>query len=227
MVSEKSRADSEKVYEYDDGGRVKKVLCGGEVVESYNYGKDGRTVTVKDGNGEDYIYNYDVFGRLVNEKNRLGLEQTYLYDANGELEIQKNFDNSIQTITYSQNRTTRTVTYSDGSENIFVYDSLGNITEAQNAYGKTVYRYDSGARLIYQKDVTTGEEVYFEYDDAENRIKLLSTNRETSYTYGKNNEVKEIFDNKLRMSVELKNEMDKKNKHNYRKYYYFSWKRQL
>ena len=89
------------------------------------------------------------------------------------------------------------------SEKSYVYDSLGNITEAQNAYGKTVYRYDSGACLIYQKDVTTGEEVYFEYDDAGNRIKLLSTNRETSYTYGKNNEVKEIFDNKQRISVQL------------------------
>ncbi len=208
LIKEKSRADSEKSYVYDEGGRIKEIWCGGEIVESYEYGQNSRTVTVKDGNGENYIYNYDTFGRLVSEKNRLELEQSYLYDVNGELKTQTNFDNSIQTITYSQNRTIRTVTYSDGSENIFVYDSLGNITEAQNAYGKTVYRYDSGARLVYQKDVTTGEEIYFTYDDAGNRTKLLSTNRETSYTYGKNNEVKEIFDNKQRLSVKLQYDMN-------------------
>ena len=216
LVSEKSRADSEKVYKYDDGGRVTKVLCGGEVVESYNYGKDSRTVTVKDGKGEDYIYNYDAYGRLTDEINRKGLSQSYIYDEDGQLKRQTNFDGSTTTIVYSSDRTVRTVNYSDGSENRFVYDSLGNIIEAQNAYGKTLYQYDQGGRLIYQKDVTTGEEVYFEYDDAGNRTKLLSSNRETLYTYGQNHEVKEIFDNKQRLSVKL--EYDKNGREVLRKF---------
>ncbi len=145
----------------------------------------------------------DDFGRVENEKNRLGLTQNYFYDDEGKLKTQTNFDSAISTIIYSSNRIVRTVRYEDCSENCFVYDVVGNITEAQNAYGKTVYRYDSGARLVYQKDITTGEEVYFTYDDTGNRTKLLSSNRETSYTYGKNNEVKEIFDNKQRLSVQL------------------------
>lgn len=58
--------------------------------------------------------------------------------------------------------------------------------------------------MIYQKDVTTGEEIWFEYDDAGNRTRLLSTNRETLYSYGSNNEIKEIFDNKQRISIKLK-----------------------
>ena len=61
------------MYEYNATGRVIKVLCGGEVVESYTYGPNSCTVTVKDGNGNDYLYNYDGFGRLVNERNRAGL----------------------------------------------------------------------------------------------------------------------------------------------------------
>ena len=203
LIKERNRADSEKSYEYDDGGRVTKVLCGGEAVESYTYGQNNRTVTVKDGNGENYIYNYDAFGRLVNEKNRIGLEQYYSYDPDGQLETQTNFDGSSTTIVFSKDRTIRTVKYSDGSENRFVYDSIGNITEAENAYGKTIYKYDQGGRMVYQKDVTTGEEIHFTYDNAGNRIKLLSSNRETVYTYGKNNEVKEIFDNKQRISVKL------------------------
>ena len=203
LAKERNRSDTEKSYEYDAAGRITKVLCGGEVVESYSYGPNNRTVTVKDGNGHDYLYNYDGFGRLVNERNRAGLEQNYYYDEEGQLKTQINFDNSTTTINYSPNRTIRTVNYSDGSQNRFVYDAIGNIIEAENAYGKTIYQYDQGGQLIYQKDVTTGEEIYFEYDDAGNRIRLYSTNRETKYTYGKNNEVKEIFDNKQRISIKL------------------------
>ena len=216
LVKEKSRADSEKSYEYDDGGRITKVLCGGEVVESYSYGQNNRAVTVKDGNGENYIYNYDGFGRLVNEKNRIGLEQNYYYDSDGQLKNQTNFDGSSTTIIYSNDRTIRTVKYSDGSENRFVYDSIGNITEAENAYGKTLYKYDQGGRLVYQKDVTTGEEIHFIYDASGNRTKLLSSNRETVYTYDKNNNVKELFDNKQRMRVQL--EYDKNGREVLRKF---------
>ncbi len=98
----------------------------------------------------------------------------------------------------------RTVNYSDGSQNRFVYDSIGNVVEAENAYSKTIYQYDQGGVLIYQKDVTTGEKVRFDYDSAGNRTRFYSTNRETKYTYGKNNEVKEIFDIKYRLSIKLK-----------------------
>ncbi len=70
--------------------------------------------------------------------------------------------------------------------------------------------------MIYQKDVTTGEEVYFEYDEAGNRIRFYSSNRETVYAYGKNSEVKEIFDNKQRIRVQL--EYDKKGREVLRKF---------
>ena len=203
LTKERNRADSEKSYEYDRAGRVTKVLCGGEVVESYTYGADSRTITVKDGNGNDYLYNYDAFGRLTSERNRSSLEQNYFYDEEGELKTRNSFDDGTTTISYSSDRTVRTVRYSDGSENRFVYDMIGNITEAQNAYGRTQYRYDQGGHMVYQKDVTTGEEIYFTYDDAGNRIRLESSNRQTSYAYGKNNEVKEIFDNKQRISIKL------------------------
>lgn len=216
LIKERTRADSEKSYEYDRAGRVVKVLCGDEVIESYIYGTYGRTLTVKDGNGNDYLYNYDGFGRLASERNRNNLEQKYYYDADGKLKSKTDFSGGIVEVNYSADRSVRTVRYSDGSENRFVYDSLGNIIEAQNEYGKTLYRYDQGARLIYQKDTATGEEVYFEYDPAGNRKKLYSTNRETTYSYGKNNEVKEIFDNKQRVSIKL--EYDKNGRELLRKF---------
>ena len=216
LIKERNRADSEKSYEYDAAGRVTKVLCGGQVVESYSYGPNNRTVTVKDGNGNDYLYNYDGFGRLVNERNRAGLEQNYYYDEEGQLKSKSNFDETTTTINYSSNRTVKTIHYSDGSENRFVYDALGNVLEAENAYGKTIYQYDQGGRLINQNDVTTGEELNFEYDDVGNRTRLYCSNRETLYTYGKNNELKEIFDNKQRISIKL--EYDKNGREILRKF---------
>ena len=203
LLQERNRADSQKNYEYDKGGRVVKLLCGSEVVEAYDYEIDNRTITVTDGNGEQYIYHYDAYGRLTDEQNRNGLIQAYTYDVEGQNKGQSNFDGSTTTIVYSSDRTVRTVCYSDGSQNKFVYDAMGNMIESANAYGTTVYQYDAGGRLIYQKDVTTGEEVYFEYDAAGNRTRLYSSNRETVYSYGKNNEVKEIFDNKQRVRVQL------------------------
>ena len=203
LIKEKSRGDSEKSYLYDAGGRLTSMLCGGEVIESYEYSADSLTVWVSDGRGEKYTYKYDAFGRLSNEINRNGLSQTYLYDAQGQLENQTGFDGSTTAIIYSSDRSVKTVQYSDGSSNRFVYDAIGNIVEAENAYGKILYRYDQAGLLIYQKDVTTGEELYFEYDAAGNRTRLYSSNRESSYSYGKNNEVKEFFDNKQRLRVQL------------------------
>ena len=204
LIKEKSRADSEKSYEYDKTGRVTKVLCGGEVVESYSYGANGRSVTVKDGNGNEYLYNYDSFGRLINEKNRNALEQMYYYDVEGELKAKTDFAGTSTIIEYSLDRTVRTITYSDGSKNRFVYDAIGNIIEAENEYGKTEYKYDQAGFLVYQKDITSGEEIIFDYDAAGNRTLMESTNRQTLYYYGKNNEVKEVFDNKQRFGVKLK-----------------------
>ncbi len=216
IVKEHTRADSEKTYEYDKTGRITAVMCGGEVVESYDYGTDSLVVTVTDGNGNEYFYNYDAYGRLVKERNRIILEQNYFYDSDGQLETQTNFDGSNTTIIYSSDKTVRTVRYTNGSENRFVYDVIGNIIETENAFGKTVYKYDQGGRLIYQKDVTTGEEILFTYDSVGNRTKLLSSNRETSYTYGKNNEVIEFFDNKQRIRVQL--EYDKNGRELLRKF---------
>ena len=203
LIKEKERGDIEKTYEHDKTGRITKVLYGGQTVQAYTYEQRGTQLTVTDGNGEKYLYNYNSFGRLLSEKNRLNLVQTYSYDQAANIKQQKSFDNSTTTISYSDNQLIQTVTYSDGSQNRFVFDAAGNIIQAQNEYAKTEYKYDKGGRLILQKEITTGEEIHFEYDTAGNRIRLLSSNRETRYTYGANNEIKEFFDNKQRVSVQL------------------------
>ena len=204
LIRERNRTQSEKSYEYDKAGRITKILCGGKVIQSYDYSDNGRSVIVKDGNSNNYLYNYDSFGRLISERNRNGDVQNYLYDSNGQLQQQNSFDESTIVINYSQDRNERTVYYSDGNKNHFVYDMTGNVIQTENEYGKTVYQYDRGGCLVYQKDSASGEEIFFEYDPAGNRTKLRSSNRETVYKYGKNNELLEVFDNKQRLRISLK-----------------------
>ena len=203
LIKEKSRSQAEQSYEYDKDGRMTKAFTGAQLVQAYSYNQDDRSLKVIDGKGFEYLYNYDLFGRLINEKNRLGDTQNYFYDQGGNLSSQKNFDGSTTSISYSHDHTRKTVHYSDQSEDIFIYDTAGFLIEIKNKYNHTQYEYDKGGMLILQRDLTTGEEISFEYDSAGNRTRLCSSNRDTFYTYGKNNELKEFFDNKQRVSVQL------------------------
>ncbi len=203
LISERSRGESEKTYAYDQNGLVSKVSCGGETIEEYSYLNNNRTCVVKDGNGNDYVYNYDYFGRLMKEQNRKNDFQYYQYDSEGKLKSKNDFSGTTISLSQSSDRKSQIINYQNNQQNLFVYDENGNILEAGNSTGKISYRYDQGGRLVYQKDETTDEEIYFEYDKAGNRTKLYSNDREIIYSYGKNNELKEVFDNKQRLRVQL------------------------
>ena len=180
LVSEKSRAEAEKSYEYDNAGRIIKYKSGDKITETHRYTSNGRSRTVKDGKENNYLYYYDSFGRLTSEINRKAFTKEYSYDAEGNL-------------------------ISDSSrDGLFTYDELGNILEAKNADCQLKYLYDKGGKLIYLNDLSAGEEIYYEYDEGGNRTHIKSSNRDTFYVYGKNNEVKEIFDNKQKLSIKLK-----------------------
>lgn len=180
LISEKTRAEAEKSYEYDNAGRITKFKLGDKVIETYSYSSNGRKRTVKDGKGNKYQYFYDSFGRLSSEVNRKGLSKEYSYDAEGQLISDNN----------------------NGAN--FIYDECGNVLEAKNSDSSLKYLYDKGGKLIYVKDLSAGEEIFYEYDEGGNRTHIKSSNRDTFYKYGKNNEIKEIFDNKEKLSIKLK-----------------------
>ena len=203
LIKEQTRAEAEKTYKYDAKGRVTEIRCADELIQSYSYQNRGRKVTATDGKGEKYFYSYDGFGRLTGEKNRVGNVQSYVYDRAGELQKKIAFDGNQMSLAYSDYRNKRTVNYSDGTNNQIVFDAIENIKEAQNQNDYLIFEYDQGGRLIYQKNATTDEEIRYEYDLAGNRIRLLSATRDTNYSYGKNNELKEIFDNKQKLSIKL------------------------
>ena len=203
LLTEKNRGDSEKTYEYDKAGRLIKIMCGGQTVESYSYALGNKSLTVSDGLENPYLYNYDFFGRLKSERNRLGNESFYSYDFQGQLKEKKDFNGQTMKIEYSLDNSVKTISYSDGSKILFVYDANGNITQGSNSYGKLIYQYDKGGKLIYQKDLAAGEEIFYEYDAAGNRISLKSSFSDIHYTYGKNNELLELYDKKQGIKINL------------------------
>ncbi len=203
LEKEWSRGDCEKRFEYDKAGRVTKIFDGGELSSEYSYNNKGCQKTEKDGKGNVNQYYYDDFGRMEREVNRKNLEQKYFYEADGQLKSKNNFDSSVTNVSYSKDRREVKIKYDDGSLEYTCYDAAGNLFYMENASSKNQYKYDKGGRLIYQKDQLSGEEIIFEYDQAGNRTRLLSSTRELVYSYGKNNELKEIFDNKQRLRVQL------------------------
>ena len=203
LISEEKRADKTISYEYDKDGKLSKILYAGEIVESYSYNKENKLLTVRDGNNNDYLYFFNEEGRLISERNRKNLSRQYYYDQKGFITSQSDFDGSSMNVNYSADKRRKTVKYSDGLENTIVYDAIGGVVEAQNSYSKNFYQYDEGGYLIYQKDCITGHEIFFEYDMAGNRICLTTSNSQIYYRYGKNNEIKEIFDNIQKTGVKL------------------------
>lgn len=202
LVKEFNRADAEKQYVYDKSGRLKEMHCGDMLVEAYVYSSTDNVVTVYDGEQNEYKYTYDEYGRLIQEVNRNQLVQKYYYDEAGMLKSKKMFDGSIIKISNSKNNCERYEQFSDNF-NKYIYDVTGNLLTMENQNETNTYVYDTGGRLIYQLEKSTGEEIYMDYDQAGNRIRLKSSNRDISYSYGKNNELKEIFDNKQRIHVKL------------------------
>ena len=203
LLKQNERGSTTESFEYDNSNKIKKYYFGTELVQSFSFSSNNKEMTVKDGNNADYHYTFDSYGRMIKEQNRLGDYQTYAYDKLGAISQTTAFDGSKTSSTNPTANGIQTISYADNSQNYYEYNMLGNITLAQNNFSKTQYVYDKGARLIKQKDITTGEIITFTYDSAENLIRLVSSNKDTKYTYGKNNEVLRVYDNMLGVDIKL------------------------
>lgn len=201
LLKEKARPGSELEYIYDKNGKLNKIISGSQTILEYKYEDNNKRIIVIDGNQNPYEYNYDSLGQLIFERNRNGDTQNYSYDLSGNLKNKVNFAGERTECNYSDDGLIYGVHYFDGSENRFVYNQIGKITEAKNSNETIMYEYDKGGRLIEQRDVNSGEVLSFEYDEAGNRIRLKSSKRDTFFSYGKNNELLDVFDNKLRISI--------------------------
>lgn len=114
------------------------------------------------------IYDYDSRNRVIYEVNSFGEEKTYTYEGDNYL--------------------AKTITYSSGLIETFLYDDAGNkIEESDNKGRKTSYIYDDMNRLIQKTDVY-GFSEYYAYDGQGNIINYIDkAGNKITYTYDGNN----------------------------------------
>jgi RHS repeat-associated protein len=134
--------------EYDDQGRMVRVIDASGKAVGLNYDLSQSTETVLDRLGNPATYVYDDRGNVVTEVNALGGVTQRTYDAN---------DNELTVTDPLGNTTTRT--YDARGDVLSVLDQLGRVTRST---------YDAANHLLTQTD-PLGNTIQNTYDDHGNR----------------------------------------------------------
>ncbi len=200
--------------EYDESGRLKRILdVNGEAVE-LEYDRDNYTQTVKDVFGNSTTYVYDERGNVLTEVDPVGLvikrtydddnnmltetiitdesgpegyTTTYSYDGNGNLLSTTAPLGDTTFKTYDSNNNLLSTTDSLGNTTSSTYDSRGNKTAVTYPDGSVAtFSYDRAGNLTAITDGGTLM-VSSEYDNAGRVIRQVDANgEETAFTYDAN-----------------------------------------
>ncbi|TXS96217.1 hypothetical protein FV139_01565 [Parahaliea maris] len=154
-------------YSRDDSGRVTSAVTATDsgsapLFDSVSYLPYGPMDAISYGNGIEMTASFDGAYRPTRRTHAGLMDLSYLYDDNGNI---VSIDDAI----------------TPASNQLFGYDALNRLTNAQGAYGSLQYAYDyNGNRLALTS--STGTDAYL-YDSASHR--LLETN-EWAYQYDNN-----------------------------------------
>jgi len=119
----------------------------------YGYDSHGNltSITYEDGTHENFTY--DLGGNVITATNRRGQTVTYGYNTGGE----------VTSKDYS--------TTPDLIDDVYGYDSAGNLTSARDVTGTTTMVYDPATNLLMRIDYPGGHFFTFEYDAVGRRTK--------------------------------------------------------
>ncbi|MBE9078258.1 putative Ig domain-containing protein [Romeria aff. gracilis LEGE 07310] len=194
--------------EYDENGRLRKLLdVNGEAVELV-YDPANSQQTVKDVFGNPTTYVYDQRGNVVTEVDALGgitqrtydrddnllsetdpdgIVTTYTYDNSGNTITIKDSAGNITYMSYGQYGRLQSVTSPTGLSITFEYDKRGNLLSSTDSNGLlTTYQYDSRGRLLKQVG-PDGQIMVYGYDALGNPNRMVdSRGNEVTSTYDRN-----------------------------------------
>jgi RHS repeat-associated protein len=131
-------------YEYDQAGRLTKVIDGSGLPFLYRYDDEARVTRWEDRNGTWYEYQYDARGRC---RKAFGPEGMYSYQFE-----------------YDERSRTNIVTNSLGAATTFVYNELQQTVMRRDALGNTTYTaWDRQSNKLQERD-EEGRDFHQEYD---------------------------------------------------------------
>ena len=200
-------------YTYNDSNMVVSMgtAADGTVVTDFDYlySRNGNQRQKTDNvTGTVTKYEYDLIGQLTSERKTSNgsaiLADLYWYDASGNRTLKNkyrpddsgNLTSKFIRSTYNKNNQL-TATYTDGVENVYAYDTVGNMTsDGGKGYTyttrnqqKTFTNGDTSASYTYyydglRKSKTVGTNTtYFIWHNG-NMVYEFSGNNSNSYTYG-------------------------------------------
>jgi len=187
--------------EYDENGRLSRVLdVNGEAVELV-YDLDNSTQTVRDVFGNPTTYVYDERGNVLTEVNAVGLVTERTYDGNDNLltetVISDESGEDGYTTSYSYDERGNVLTRTDPLGAVYrnTYNGFGQILTETDALGNTTsYSYDGRGNLLSTRDAA-GSINSFSYDGSGNLLSLIdAAGNTTSFSYDRNGNVVEIVD---------------------------------
>ena len=163
---------NDRVFEYDDLGRLKTATDLGNSKYTYDYGDDG-LAKITSPTGETLQYGYDDLGNLA--------KVTY-GDSTFKQMTYSTTDNRLETVTLPSGETI-TYQYNDSGQVTsqtssttgavsFTYTEEGAVKTMTDFTGTTTYRYDSNDRLEGM-DYANGSSISYTYDIV-GRIKTLT-----------------------------------------------------
>jgi YD repeat-containing protein len=219
-------------YDYDKSNNLTKITYPSGETVTYTYDTSNRLWKVTDNtgittyeydnltnnlikqtlpNGVITEYTYDLARRItdvVNKKSDGTLISSYHYtfDANNNrIQVIETTSSGTKTVSYIYDKLNRLTSaiYSDGTYEMYTYDSSGNRLTKTTQDGTINYEYDGDNRLI-KAGSSTGSlsSSLFFYDNSGNLIKKMTADKTMNYTYDYENRLIQYSDGANPVSFE-------------------------
>ncbi len=191
MIKMINADDKITIYTYDENGRLKKVIdrqdsdgTNNTHTREYTYDKLGRKLTETDSYGETIIYTYDEVGNMLTRTDQMDRTTEYIYDDFDRLVEERDPAGYSTKHTYDDNGNKTSIEYPDGKIISYTYDESNRLTIVTDHLGNTrEYTYDALGNKTSETDKLNNTST-FTYDKL-NRL-ISETNAQqttTNYTY--------------------------------------------
>ncbi|MCB9298298.1 MAG: RHS repeat protein [Lewinellaceae bacterium] len=191
LTKETDANNNEKQFAYDGHNRLESVTTPSGTTR-YGYDAADNLTSITDANEHRTAFQYDTRNLLTEERDPLGNITSYSYDGNGNL-ISKTDANGDVTA-YAYDALNRLVRKSyRGNTDHYEYDENGNLISCSNDHVSYSFTYDGLNRLVAKSFDNWGKYIFYEYDNAGNRITMTDPDGGLfRYEYDANNRLTRI-----------------------------------